>query len=129
MRQVALIPSVTDVRLTSSITPRDEGADVVAEISATLSSHGPFAAYFEVSFEGGEATAHAVIDVIEQQGFLWEARPRHAQTIEELTILVDRDRARTLWRAGAVWGASGSSAARFNEPFQGCEFRAHGPPH
>jgi len=89
MRQVALIPSVTDVRLTSSITPRDEGADVVAEISATLSSHGPFAAYFEVSFEGGEATAHAVIDVIEQQGFLWEARPRHAQSIEELTILVE----------------------------------------
>ena len=88
-RTIALLPSVTDVRLTTSVTPRGRGAEVIAEVSAILRSHGPFAGYLEVGVEEGQATVHAVIDLSEQVGFLWQSRSMHAQTIEDLVTAID----------------------------------------
>jgi len=81
--------SVTDVRLTAAITPRDQGAEVAAEVSAILPSHGPLAAYLEVGVQEGQATVHAVIDLSEEEGFLWQSRPRHSQTIEDSVTVID----------------------------------------
>jgi hypothetical protein len=88
-QRIGLFPSVSDVRLTTSISPRDEGAEDVAEVSGLLAIHGSFAGYMEVVVEAGQAMIHAVIDVAQQDGYLWESRLRQAQTIEDFATSID----------------------------------------